>query len=294
MFCEKCGTKNNYDAQFCIKCGHNFEKQNKLIENNETQIQDQVPTMQLIEKTAVIQEKETKAADGKGIAAFVLSIITVIFSLLPHFIVIVYILGTISIILAIISYMTAKKTGFAKTSIIIIMVFVFLSISINIISAALSKATEDSRRDTFVDVAKIYINEVRNAVLADELKCGDKSVSNTNDGTYYFVIDSGDYKSDSSKIMESGGYSSWDSSNVKGYVQWIKSTKDTYKIEYSILLIDEESHGIENVTGTGSNKKYNSVNEHNLERNSVKIKTELNINSKIGMIPENAILCTLK
>ena len=51
-----------------------------------------------------------------------------------------------------------------------------------------TRTIENSRRDTFADVAQSYINSVRNSVLANELKCGSGStitdVAATPNGTY--------------------------------------------------------------------------------------------------------------
>ena len=111
---------------------------------------------------------------------------------------------------------------------------------------AVSRTIENSRRDSFADVAKTYINTVRNAVIADELKCGTENVSvaDVETGTYYFLIDS---TQDGTKdLMESGGKSSWGSNNVKGAVKWVKDTASNggFKISYEVLLVDAQNHGI--------------------------------------------------
>ncbi len=35
MYCDKCGSRNDFDAVFCKKCGFNFNKNNKKLKNKE-------------------------------------------------------------------------------------------------------------------------------------------------------------------------------------------------------------------------------------------------------------------
>ena len=153
-----------------------------------------------------------------------------------------------------------KLNGKGFTLIELLAVITILGILMLVAIPAVSRTIENSRRDTFADVAKEYVNTVRNAVLADELKCGSTSVGATGDGKYFFKIDSNDQNT--KDIMESGGLSSWSNARVQGYVEWEKKTdtpKDSennpiagadkrVKTTYSVLLVDAGKHGIDSST----------------------------------------------
>ena len=163
--------------------------------------------------------------------------------------------------------MKLNRKGF--TLIELLAVITIMGILMLVAIPAVSRTIENSRRDTFADVAKEYVNTVRNAVLADELTCGDiGSVGATGDGTYYYKLDS---NQDGTKdIMESGGLSSWSNARVKGYVQWVKNTtaatetsEQKVKTEYSVYLVDAGKHGIDTLT-----------KETDISRSKVKTKTD--------------------
>ena len=162
-----------------------------------------------------------------------------------------------------------NRKGF--TLIELLAVITIMGILLLVAIPAVSRTIENSRRDTFADVAKTYINSVRNSVLADELVCGGKSVAAAGDGKYFLKIDSSSDTSDSNEIMEQGGKSSWSNANVEGYVLWDVKTsyrntttttneeenqeeqqntennddkEQVVKTTYSILLVDEGRHGI--------------------------------------------------
>ena len=156
-----------------------------------------------------------------------------------------------------------NRKGF--TLIELLAVITIMGILMLVAIPAVSRTIENSRRDTFADVAKTYVNTVRNAVLADELKCGDDSVGAVGDGVYFFKINTKSGTTEYQQtidIMESGGLSSWSSANVEGYVKWLKKTQvgstpgadenapstpngvEKVTTTYSILLVDTGSHGI--------------------------------------------------
>ena len=159
-----------------------------------------------------------------------------------------------------------------------------------------TRTIENSRRDTFADLAKQYINTVRNAVLADELTCKinnvDTSVGATGDGTYYFQIDSSPNGS-SNDLMENSSKSPWSSSDVVGYVSWTKATTPASgnnppktTTTYSILLVDNGKHGI-----YGNNP----VEEKNISRTSVSTNTGTSATTFRNTVKNlNGNVCTLK
>ena len=181
-----------------------------------------------------------------------------------------------------------KVNGKGFTLIELLAVITIMGILMLVAIPAVSRTIENSRRDTFADVAKEYINTVRNAVLADELECGsgtDKtSVGATGDGTYYFQIKTAgndNIATQTKDIMESGGLSSWSNADVAGYVQWIKSTTtpsgstdQKVTTSYSILLVDAGAHGIENKVTSGESVTYGPIDEKSVSRAKVATKTD--------------------
>ena len=154
--------------------------------------------------------------------------------------------------------MNINSKGF--TLIELLAVITILGILMMVAIPNVTRTIENSRRDTFADVAQSYINSVRNSVLANELKCGSGStitdVAATPNGTYYFQIQTGGTGSiaqQTSDLMESGGKSSWGNADVTGYVKWVKSavtkngTSET-KTVYSIYLTDTGNHGTKEET----------------------------------------------
>ena len=149
------------------------------------------------------------------------------------------------------------------TLIELLAVITILGILMLVAIPAVSRTIENSRRDTFKNLADEYISTVRNAVIADELKCGTKTaasstyqnVSATTAGTYYFLVSTKDLdttnayiKQQTLDLMEKGGKSSWGNNDVAGIVEWTKAANtgvtSGFKTTYKVFLIDAGNHGI--------------------------------------------------
>lgn len=187
-----------------------------------------------------------------------------------------------------------KMNSKGFTLIELLAVITIMGILMMVAIPAVSRTIENSRRDTFADVAKTYVNTVRNAVLADELECGSHSVAATPDGIYYFAIDSSGGTGTSTDIMESGGKSSWGSADVEGYVKWKKTSTDATstadaktKTEYFVYLVDTGNHG------TSA-----EIEENKISRTKISTKTTKKAISNSVLDPKptesTAQICTLK
>ena len=68
--------------------------------------------------------------------------------------------------------MKKKTNSKGFTLIELLAVITIMGILMMVAIPSVSRTIENSRRDTFADVAKSYINTIRSSVLADELECG--------------------------------------------------------------------------------------------------------------------------
>ena len=170
-----------------------------------------------------------------------------------------------------------NKAGF--TLIELLAVITIMGILMMVAIPSVSRTIENSRRDTFADNALTYISTVRNAVMADEISCGGVTASATANGTYYFVIDTGDQST--KDLMEKVALSSWGSAELKGYVKWHKSSNATTgrtTTEYFVRLADTGLHGFKA-----------EVSEKDVSRS--KIYTE---GANQVMAPAAGVVCVLK
>ena len=194
-----------------------------------------------------------------------------------------------------------RSAGF--TLIELLAVITILGILMMVAIPSVSRTIENSRRDTFADVAKEYVNQVRNAVLADELSCkisdtATQSVGATPDGVYYYAIDT--TSTGTTDLMESGGKSSWSNAEIKGYVAWKKETKTTSGTNtkttttYATLLVDAGEHGIDTFTLEKdiSRSKVTTAASTNKYATALSgISTTVGANTAFGKAPTQ---CTLK
>ena len=125
---------------------------------------------------------------------------------------------------------------------------------------AVSRTIENSRRDTYMDTAKAYLNAVKNSVAADEIRCKESAsdadyrvISAMPEGDYFLAFTTSTKDADktitnkSADILEQGGKSSWGSADVKGTIKihkGVDTTTGITKYDYAIIMIDEGGRGI--------------------------------------------------
>ena len=191
-----------------------------------------------------------------------------------------------------------KMNSKGFTLIELLAVITIMGILMLVAIPAISRTIENSRRDTFADAAKEYINAVRNAVLADNISCtfvtGAESrvttASGTPDGTYYFPLNSGTIKD----LMEAGGKSPFGGSDMVGYVKWVKESENgKTTTTYSISLSDTGKHGLSDAKPEDGKKPAPTEIGENAITRSVVI-TELSAPSETKpAAPSDAIACKL-
>lgn len=146
---------------------------------------------------------------------------------------------------------------------------------------AISRTIENTRKDTFLDTAKKYVNSVKTMWTSDSLECPENPgvISNSNPavlssglavGTYYVLIDTTvDPTTDVlyPSLLESGGKSAWANRDVKGWVEIVVADvdtngdglNDTRKVSYAVELSDN-IHGIKGKTSFGGTaESYDSL-----------------------------------
>lgn len=164
-----------------------------------------------------------------------------------------------------------KMNSKGFTLIELLAVITIMGILMMVAIPSVSRTIENSRRDTFANIAHEYINAVRNGVLADNIECfpnaagatlGEGVVASaTPDGTYYFKIDTTDQNT--KDLMESGGKSPFGNAEMKGYIKWVKTSslnsRGDYKTKtkYTMVLTDTGKHGFKDELEEASIKRSN-------------------------------------
>ena len=150
-----------------------------------------------------------------------------------------------------------KMNSKGFTLIELLAVITIMGILMMVAIPSVSRTIENSRRDTFANIAHEYVSAIRNGVLADNIECITEydatkyiTASATPDGWYYFHIDTMDQGTQD--LMESGGKSPFGNAEMEGYVLWHKATKNkgadnqTTTTTYYARLVDSGKHGFDN------------------------------------------------
>ena len=152
--------------------------------------------------------------------------------------------------------MKKKLNNAGFTLIELLAVITIMGILMMVAIPSVSRTIENSRRDTFMDNALIYVDTVRTAVLSDEVKCCQVancaesamvSASATKNATYYFEINTGQQQT--KDLMETVATSSWGGAQITGYVAWTKAASgERTTTTYSVCLKDTGNHGMNGFT----------------------------------------------
>ncbi len=137
------------------------------------------------------------------------------------------------------------------TLIELLAVIVIMGILMMVAIPAVSRTIENSRKDTYVDVAKQYVSAVKTMWAADGLRCRKNSEADseavvssaveagTASGIDYFIGIDTQNPDSYPVLLEQGGTSPWGNRRVKGYVIVnVKMSGDRIKTSYSIAITD--------------------------------------------------------
>ena len=114
--------------------------------------------------------------------------------------------------------MRRNNKGF--TLVELLAVIVIMGILMMIAIPSVTRTIENSRKDTFIDIAKSYGNAARTLWTSDNLTCDGVVSSAVDDGDYYILINSKEGAKESLPVLvDQGGKSSWGNRDVNGYVR---------------------------------------------------------------------------
>ncbi len=206
-----------------------------------------------------------------GTASLILGILAIIMGLMSP--IVGLILGIVGVVLGSKGKKQNEKNskaGFVLSIIGIVIAILTFVVTLALLTFSTSSTIDNSRKDTFGDVAAEYVNATRNANLAEEIECTSmvsekatdfKSSADLGNGDYYLLVatSSDVLKNNSSNVssevlkqaenqtndmLEVPIKSAWGNKEVYGFIHWTKETgsRDTYYV----ALVDEDGHGIAN------------------------------------------------
>ena len=118
-----------------------------------------------------------------------------------------------------------KKNNKGFTLVELLAVIVIMGILMMVAIPSVTRTIENSRKDTFVDIAKSYGNAARTLWTSDNLTCNGTVSSAVDDGDYYILINSKEGAKETLPVLvDQGGKSSWGNRDVNGYVRVNVST----------------------------------------------------------------------
>ena len=118
-----------------------------------------------------------------------------------------------------------KNNNSGFTLVELLAVIVIMGILMMVAIPSVTRTIENSRKDSFVDIAKSYGNSARTLWTSDNLICNGVDSSAVDDGDYYILINSKESARDSLPVLvDQGGKSSWGNRDVNGYVRVNVST----------------------------------------------------------------------
>ncbi|MDD5887948.1 MAG: hypothetical protein PUC82_00475, partial [bacterium] len=138
-------------------------------------------------------------------------------------------------------------------------VIVIMGILMMVAIPSVSRVIENSRKDTFVDIAKSYANAARTLWTADGLTCSSSAgnvVSSAVDaGDYYILINTKDNaRKNLPVLVDQGGKSSWGNRDISGYVRVNISNDNSgtepKRVTKFYVAISDGTHGIYDDTTT--------------------------------------------
>ena len=189
------------------------------------------------------------------------------------------------------------KNNKGFTLVELLAVIVIMGILMMVAIPSVTRTIENSRKDSFVDIAKSYANAVRTLWTADGLSCEGIVSSAVDDGNYYILINSTESaKENLPKLLDQGGKSSWGNRDVNGYVRVNVSTTlgtdidddGIYEIEPKrvtkfYVALSDGTHGIiDDNTLTTDELKRGNINMNLIQEDLKKIELTFDENGRLN------------